>query len=253
MCVVIPAAVGIAASVASSAIGYIGQRQAASQQQAYNQAVYNQQVQQAQAQAEFQNRQVEAQNEYIRQNRENAAIALQQDRQALVSQSRQEAIATALDVEQKRIEAIRARGAIRASEKSGLQLETLLSDFYRQEAIYQKTSEDNLAFASGQRRLEAERLTAAANSRINEARPLIQAPVQTPFAPAPVAQPSFLGAVIGTASQVGNQLSSRQVYDPYEGRFRFGGQSVAPPRTSSSAPQRSFTTGFSFNKISSVK
>lgn len=251
MCVVVPLAATIAMGVASTAASYIGQQQQANQQRAYQNQVYEQQSQQAIAEAEYQNRQVTRNNEYIRRNAENARIALATDRQALVRQDRQESLATALDIEQKRIERLKAVGAIQASERAGLSLEGLMSDFYRQEARYVSVAQQNLAFSSAQRQLEGQKLVSTTNSRLNEARPYEAAPFQSPNLPAPVQSPSLLGAVLGAGSTVAGQLNSRSVYDPSRGRYVIGTQRALPtslPSYSSSAPRRSYTTGFSSQK-----
>ena len=220
MCVVVPMAAMLGLQAASSAVGYIGQAQQANQQQRYNNDVYRQQAQQAVNQQEYNNRVVERNNEFIRQNAANTQSALNTDRAALVSQERQENIATALDIQQRRIEAIRARGAIQASERAGLTLDTLLSDFDRQESVANAISQQNLAFASGQRVREQERLTATAQSRLNQARPFEAAPVQTPYAPARVQGPSLLGSALGFASSAAGTLNTRSVYDSQQGRFK---------------------------------
>lgn len=244
MCVVIPAAGMIAGQVAQGALGYIGARQQAAQQQDYNNQVYNQQARQAESEQAYQNNQVRQQNDYILQNAANAERSLYSDRSALASQSRQESLATALDIQQKRMEALRSRGSIQASERSGVTLENLMGDFYRQEAIYANVSQQNLGFGNQQRQLEGDKLTSVARSRINEARPYISSPVAQPQSPTQVQKPSILGALISTGSEVSNTISSRSVYDPYSGRYRLGGTRVASRTPAPYAvPSRSYATG----------
>ena len=209
----------IAMSVASTAATYAAQKQAANRQAEYQNQVYNQQAEQAIAQAEYQNRQVTRNNEYILQNRDNAIAALTSDRQALVSQERQQSIATALDIQQKRMEAMRARGSLAASEKSGANLETLMGDYFRQEAQYRQITSQNAAFATAQRVRQNEALVTTANSRINEARPYEAAPFQSPTLPAPVSGPSLLGTVLSGATGVANTVSSRSTFDPTRNRY----------------------------------
>lgn len=214
MCVV-SAAIGAVSSV----VGYIGQSQQAAQQAAYQNQVYAQQQQQALDQANYQNRLVERQNQYITDNAVNTLAALRADRAALVSQERQETIAVALEAEAQRIEKLRAQGAIRATGKTGANIETLLADFDRQEAVNRGTIQRNLAFASAQRVRQGESLTATAQSRINQARPYEAAPFQSPTAPAPVQGPSLLGLGVNLAGQVYGAYSSRQVYDSTKNRY----------------------------------
>ena len=252
MCLVIPMAATLAMTAAQGAIGYLGQRQQASQQEQYNNAVYGQQVQQATDEREFQNRQVTRQNEFIQQNAANAIDSLYQDRGALVSQARQEAVAAALDIQDQRIAAIRARGAIQASERAGLTLDTLLQDFDRQEANYQGVTIQNLAFSSGQRQREGNKLISAAQSRINEARPYEAAPTQMPYAPAKVQRPSFLGAVLGTGAQMAGQVSTRQVWDSTKNRYVIdwghGNRNIPTGLPAYQSQSSSFTTGLSSAK-----
>jgi hypothetical protein len=244
MCVVVPAAGLIAGQVAQGALGYIGARQQAASQQDYNNQVYNQQARQAEAEQGYQNQQVSQQNQYILDNAANAEQALYSDRAALASQGRQEALAIALDTQQKRIEALRARGSIQASERNGNTLETLMGDFYRQEAQYNFISNQNLQFSDDQRALENQKLSTVARSRINEARPYIASPVAKPSAVQRVSKPSFLGALLSTGSEVAGTVSSRSVYDPYTGRYRIARAQVASRTPAPYAvPSRSYATG----------
>lgn len=227
-------------SAASTAVGYIGQQQQAKQQREYNNAVYEQQKAQALAQAEYQNRQVERNNQYMQQNAVNAVEAADADKDALVVQQRQQGIATALELQQTRVEKLRAKGAIQASERAGLTLETLLADFDRQEATAKGIQQQNLAFASGQRMRERATIDATLESRINQARPYESAPIQTPYAPAPVQGPSLLAAGIGFASQAASTINSRSVYDASAGRYRIDGVSRIPtslPQPRATLPQ----------------
>lgn len=238
------AAISGGVGIASQAMGYLGQRRASAQQEQYNQQVYQQQQQQAIDTANFQNRQVTQQNEYIAQNRENALRALRIDQEAMVSQGYQESVAASLETEQNRIEAMKSRGSLQASEKQGVSLGTLLSDFYRQEAMFLSITENNLAFTSGQRQREGQKLVTTAQSRVNEARPYESAPVQTPYAPAPTARPSALGALVGIAGSGLNAYSQYSTYDPMQNRYRIGSARLPSLSTASNtAPIRSFATG----------
>ena len=233
MCLAIPPIAAAGLSAASSVIGYIGQSQQANQQQAYNNAIYAQQSQQAIDEANYQNRQVERNNAFMLENRENAVRALQADRLALVEQERQESVATALDIENQRIERLKAQGALQSSDKAGLVLEVLLADYDRQFAINSGVMSQNLAFSSGQRVREQAKLTTTANSRIAQARPYEAAPFREPAPIQQVSRPSLLGTVIGAGTSAANAYQSRQYYDSSTGRYRIDRSKSLP----SSLPQ----------------
>lgn len=248
MCVVIPLAAQLAMTAGSGLVSYIGQRQQAAQQEQYDNAVYAQQSAEALANAEYQNRQVQRNNEYIQQNFTNVQQALQTDQEALVAQERQQSLATAQEIQQRRIERLRATGAIQASERSGLTLETLMGDFARQGAIADNTTNQNLAFASEQRVREGQKLVSVAQSRVNEARPYEAAPFQTPYAPAPVERPSLLGAALGVASGVAGGLQQRTVYDASRGRYVIDNARRLPTQLPANRRVvRDYTNGFSKN------
>ena len=251
MCLALPLAATIATSLVGQGMSFIGQRQQAAQQQQYNNDVYRQQHQQALEQAEYNNRQVERQNQYIRANADNVQAALQLDREALMAQEREEGLAFANDLQQKRIERLKAVGALQASERSGISFDTLLQDFHRQEAIYRNNARQNLAFSSAQRQREGAKLTSVAKGRIAEARPYEAAPAQNPYLPQQVATPSALGALAGMAGSTISTLNSRSVYDPTRGRYVLDSTRVLPtamPQTARTRQPRSFTTGLSMNK-----
>lgn len=248
MCVVVPLAATLGMQALSGVTSYIGQRAEANKQAQYNNQVYQQQSQEAIANAEYQNRQVERNNQYILDNAANVQQTLQTDREALVAQQRQEGLATAASAQQRRIERIRATGAIQASERQGLTLDTLLQDFYRQEAEANNIGNMNLAFASGQRVREGDKLTSVAQSRLNDARPYEAAPFQKPYAPAPVSQPSFLGAALGVASGAATTLNSRSVYDSTRGRYVIDTMRPLPTALAPyQIPTRDYTQGFAKN------
>ena len=232
------AGISTAVGAASSIVGYIGQSQQANAQQAYQNQVYQQQQQQALAQAEYQNRQVQQQNQYVLDNAANARAALATDRAALVSRERQEGLATALDIEQKRIERLKAVGALQSSERAGGSLDSLMADYYRQEAGYKSIAQQNLSFTAAQIQREQTGLTATAQGRINSVRPYESAPIQQPTAPAPVSRPSLFGAALNIGSNAVSNYSRYSSYDPYSNRYRIGSGSLntsTGPKTAASA------------------
>lgn len=237
------AGISTAVSVGSSALGYLGQRRAAAEQDSYNQSVYTQQQQQAVDQANFQNRQVSQQNEYILQNRENAAAALGLDRTAMVEQEYQEGIAASLEAEQARIQALQGLGSLQASGKTGNTLAILMGDFYKQEAQFRNTTANNLAFASGQRVREMQKLATTAQSRVNEARPYESAPIQTPYAPVTSAKPSGFGALLGVGGAALGSYNQYSTYDSLNNRYRIGSARMPSSGASSLAPRRNYSTG----------
>lgn len=226
-------------SAASSVVGYIGQSQQAAQQAEYQNQVYRQQIDRRNAEYEYQKTQVEQQNQYVLDNAENAIQARIRDQDALVDRGRQESLATALDIEQRRMERLRAVGAVKSSERAGLTLETLMGDFYRQEAMSNNTSRQNLAFASTQIQREQEASRATAQGRINSVRPYSPAPIQEPTSPSPISGPSLLGTALNIGSTAVGTLNQYSSYDPYQNRYRIGSGSLTtstPARTSANNP-----------------
>jgi hypothetical protein len=120
-----------------------------------------------------------------------------------------------LDLEQKRIERMKAVGALQSSERAGLSLESLMSDYYRQEATYQNVARQNLSFVSTQILREQENLTTRAQGRIDEARGFIPAPIQDPRPPQPVQGPSLLGSALEFGSSALGTYSASRTYNPY--------------------------------------
>ena len=99
--------------------GHVGRNKAASRQDAYNSAVYQQQLNYAQQQQLYQNRLVQQQNQYILDTRENATEAYINDLSAINARLQEEELASKVQLEQVRLDRLRAVGAISASEKTG--------------------------------------------------------------------------------------------------------------------------------------
>jgi hypothetical protein len=175
----------IVASTASGIVGYIGQSQAASQQAAYQSALAQQRNQQI---AESQRL---AQEAYIQQSQQ---INLrQQQEEEKASQETQSA----------QIEAMQARARARVASGeagvSGLSVDNLIADFYRQEDVYKQSVQRNVEFSRQQSQEDIKGLRSQAEGRYQAIQP---------YLPEPIARPSFLGTALQIGANAALQTSS---------------------------------------------
>ncbi len=172
----------IATSAATGIVSYVGQSQ------------------QAAAQAAYQSQVAQVQNQQIL---ENARLAnesfLRQSEQENLRQQ-QEGEKAGQEIQQTQIEAAqaRARARVAAGEAgvSGLSVDSLFADFYRQEDVFRESVRRNQDFSRLQSQENIKGFRAQAQGRIASIRP---------YVPEPVVRPSFLG----TALQIGSDVFTR--------------------------------------------
>lgn len=175
----------IVASTASGIVGYIGQSQAASQQAAYQSALAQQRNQQI------------AENQRLAQE-----AYLQQAHQVNLRQQQEEEKASQ-ETQSAQIEAMQARARVRVASGeagvSGLSVDNLIADFYRQEDVYKQGIQRNVDFSRQQSQEDIKGLRAQAEGRYQAIQP---------YLPEPIARPSFLGTALQIGANAALQTSS---------------------------------------------
>ncbi|MDX2086033.1 MAG: hypothetical protein SFZ03_11680 [Candidatus Melainabacteria bacterium] len=175
----------IVASTASGIVGYIGQSQAASQQAAYQSALAQQRNQQI------------AENQRLAQE-----AYLQQAHQVNLRQQQEEEKASQ-ETQSAQIEAMQARARARVASGeagvSGLSVDNLIADFYRQEDVYKQGIQRNVELSRQQSQEDIKGLRAQAEGRYQAIQP---------YLPEPIARPSFLGAALQIGTNAALQTSS---------------------------------------------
>lgn len=182
MCVPALAAVSGLVSVLGSVAGFVGQSQAAKQQEAYQQ------------------RQFEAREKERLENAENANKSfIEESAQLGIKQQQQQVVAAEekqdVDIDRQKV----AGEALASSQSSGLGLSNVLGDLFRQQGRYNSTIETQLKYDLDQGNNEVSGLRAKAIDRINSVRPYIPQPVNRPSPLALVA--NVAGGFVNTASK----------------------------------------------------
>jgi hypothetical protein len=169
----------IATAVGGTIVSAVGQARAAGAQNNYQAALARQRNQQIvennRLASEAYNRQAAQENLKFQQQRDAAAQNLQKN-QVLALQAR-----------------ARTRVAAGEAGVSGVAVDQLLGDFYRQEALFRDATSQNLEFGDIQRGFNMEGYKAEAEGRVNALQPHL---------PTKTEGPSF----IGTALQVGRDI-----------------------------------------------
>lgn len=175
----------IVASTASGIVGYIGQQQAASQQQAYQNAL------------------VQQRNQQIAENQRLAQEAYLQQSQQVNLRQQQEEEKASTEIQSAQIEAMQARARARVASGeagvTGLSVDSLIADFYRQEDFYRQGVQRNVEMSRQQSQEDIKGLRAQAQGRYQEIQP---------YLPEPIARPSFLGTALQIGANVATQTSS---------------------------------------------
>jgi hypothetical protein len=175
----------IAASTVSGIVGYVGQQRAANQQQAYQDAL------------------VQQRNQQIIENQRLAQEAyLQQSQQVNVRQQQEEEKAVQ-DTQSFQIEAMQARARARVASGeagvSGLSVDNLIADFYRQEDFYKQGIQRNVEFSRQQSQEDIKGLRSQTEGRYQTIQP---------YLPEPVVRPSLLGTALQIGANAALQTSS---------------------------------------------
>lgn len=175
----------IVASTASGIVGYIGQSQAASQQAAYQSALAQQR------------------NQQIAENQRLAQEAYLQQSQQINLRQQQEEEKTSQETQSAQIEAMQARARARVASGeagvSGLSVDNLIADFYRQEDVYKQSVQRNVEFSRQQSQEDIKGLRSQAEGRYQAIQP---------YLPEPIARPSFLGTALQIGANAALQSSS---------------------------------------------
>lgn len=175
----------IVASTASGIVGYIGQSQTANQQAAYQSALAQQRNQQI-----LENQRL-AQESYLR-----------QAQQVNIRQQQEEEKASS-ELQSTQIEAMQARARARVASGeagvTGLSVDSLIADFYRQEDFYRQGIQRNVAFSRQQSQEDIKGLRAEAEGRYQAIQP---------YLPEPITRPSFLGTALQIGANAALQTSS---------------------------------------------
>ena len=170
-------------------------------------ASYVGQSQQANAQASYQAQLAQARNQEILQNAQLAQDSYLRQAQQVNLRQQQEDEKSSQDIQQTRLDAAQARATTRVATGeagvSGLSVDNLLRDFYRQEDVFNESVRRNRQFSSQQSQEDMKGLQAEAQSRIASVRP---------YLPEPVVRPNLLGSALQIVSDVaarGSDLSDK--------------------------------------------
>jgi len=179
----------IATSAATGIVSYIGQSQ------------------QASAQASYQAQLAQARNQEILDNARLAQESYLQQAQQLNLRQQQEDEKASQNIQQTRLDAAQARATTRVATGeagvSGLSVDNLLRDFYRQEDVFNESVRRNRDFSRLQTQEDIKGLQAQAQGRIASVRP---------YTPEPVVRPNLLGTalqIVGDVATRGSALSDQ--------------------------------------------
>jgi hypothetical protein len=169
----------IVTSTVAGIVGYVGQQQQANQQAAYQSAL------------------VQQRNQQILENQRLAQESYLQQAQQVNVRQQQEEEKSSQELQSVQIEALQARARARVASGeagvSGLSVDNLIADFYRQEDFYKQGVMRNVEMSRQQSKEDIKGLRAEAQGRVQSIQP---------YLPEPVARPSLLGAAlqIGTSA-----------------------------------------------------
>jgi len=216
-----PVSAGIAFAVVGTGLG-IAQQTFAYQQEKANVAYRNQVAQQnydfsvlqAQSAREYESQKSILQDSIIANNAEIAAIAHASDIAQLNLRLSQEQQAAAQKKQEAGRAALQMRGEVVASGRVGNVVDSLIADYYRQQANYDYATSQNLAFTFQQGQQQKVGAQAQYAQRLASQNPYLKQTILDPIKPimqqGPSATPYILGAAATAASSIagGMQLSS---------------------------------------------
>ena len=163
MCVAAGAGIGLLFSALSSVASYVGQSQAAKQQERYEQQKF------------------EAREKERLENAENANAAFVRKSADQNLRSLQEQEAAAIEKEKVQTDKLKVEGeALASSQSSGISLGAILGDLAGQQGKFNNSIETQLAANVGQNTSEIDGYRAEAIDRMNSIRPYIPQPVNRP-------------------------------------------------------------------------
>jgi len=189
-------AIGAALTVASTAATAYGQHQQAEATEQYQAAVMADR-----------NRQIEenyklAKTSYIEQSKQ-LQNRLQQEGERVSAEQM---------ASQKEAAQARATARVAAGEGgvAGLSVDTLLRDFFRQEAMFRDSTNRQLSDITAQTEQEIKGLKAQAEGRVQSIRPYI---------PEPIERPNYLGAALRIGGSVASQYGTYATKNPKTGKY----------------------------------
>jgi len=206
------AVVSTGLGIGQSVMAYQQQEQAAAFSNAQAQQSYQFQLQRSNSARMFENLKKDQQEEMMRINRMMADNAYASDVAALNARLTQEFAAASQEQQKGAIAGAKARGEVVASGRLGNTVDLLVADFYRQQAQFDYSTSQNLAFAGTQTQLQKQGAAAQRASRIGSQQPYIMQPVLDPLEPLRQSGPGPGGAILGSlgavVSGVGTAMST---------------------------------------------
>jgi hypothetical protein len=196
------AVVSTGLSIGQSVMAYQQQEQAAAFSNTQAQQSYQFDLQRSNSARMFENLKKDQQEEMMRINRMMADNAYASDVAALNARLTQEFAAASQEQQKSAIAGARARGEVVASGRLGNTVDLLVADFYRQQAQFDYTTSQNLAFAGTQTQLQKQGAAAQRGSRIASQQPYIMQPVLDPLEPLRQSGPGAGGAILGSLGAV---------------------------------------------------
>lgn len=210
-----PVTAGIAFAVVGSGLGIAQQYYSYQQQKAnvsYRNAVaqqnYEFSVLQADAAREYESQKSILQDSIISQNAEIAALAHASDIAQLNLRLSQEQEAAAQKKREAAVAGLQMRGEVLASGRVGNVVDSLIADYYRQQANFDFATSRNLAFTFQQGQQQKVGAQAQYAGRLASQNPYLQQTVLEPIKPIMQQGPSATPFVLGAASAVANSISA---------------------------------------------
>lgn len=205
---------GIAFAVIGSGLG-IAQQVVSYQQEQANVAYRNQvaeqnyefSVMQADAAREYESQKSILQDDIISQNATIASLAHASDIAQINLALAQEQEAAAQKKGQAAKEALRMRGEVLASGKSGPVVDSLIADFYRQQGSFDYATSRNLAFTFQQGQQQKVGAQATYAGRLASQSPYLKQTILDPIRPIKQQGPSATPYVLGAASSVASSIA----------------------------------------------
>ena len=205
---------GIAFAVIGSGLGIASQVVSYQQQKAnvaYRNQVAEQEYEFAQMQVssarEYESQKSILQDDIISQNATIAALAHANDIAQLNLALSQEQEAAAQKKREAAVAGLQMRGEVLASGKSGAVVDSLIADFYRQQANFDFATSRNLAFTFQQGQQQKVGAQATYASRLASQNPYLKQTILDPIQPIKTPDPSSLPYILNAGSAVASSIA----------------------------------------------
>lgn len=209
-----PVSAGIAFAVVGSGLGIAQQYYSYQQEKAnvsYRNAVaqqnYDFSVLQAESAREYESQKSILQDSIIANNAEIAALAHASDIAQLNLRLSQEQEAAAQKKREASIAGLQMRGEVMASGRVGNTVDSLIADYYRQQASFDFATSRNLAFTFQQGQQQKVGAQAQYASRLASQNPYLQQTILDPIKPIMQEGPSSTPYILGAASSVASSIA----------------------------------------------